>query len=377
MEKKKLNKKDFRFRKLENQTLVKAPGKINGIDFNIRFLKNCEVYLCDHIATIYVDDCENCKFYIGPIHQSIFVRDCKNIEVSVAAAQVRISNSSDVVLYSFSQSDPTLENVQNLSVAPYNFGYPGIGEHFKLAGLDVEHDRWNQVADFTKNTDDSNWKVLDPSSWPGIKTKEFESETLPSTLPTLLPKAYGGELDVDIYQKIDRDDNQIGGIQEFAIGTNEEDAFKSIQVNQSEPQKANESNFLGETGLLGANSNQDALSAQLSNTVDLGGLNGGQSQGVDAKNMDAIRLKIQEESNQKMERRQQAIEYLNSFMQNWKTSLQKKNQLAEDLKENNDNIEDSWTFIKENIGEKASDYFGEKDVSVMRNSIIRKSDDKV
>lgn len=74
---KKLNKADYRFKNLSDQTLEKQPGQINGIDFLLSKLDNCTVYLCDYIAAIYVDDCTNCKIYTGPIKASIFVRDCK------------------------------------------------------------------------------------------------------------------------------------------------------------------------------------------------------------------------------------------------------------------------------------------------------------
>jgi len=48
--KKKLNKKDFIFDSKSNETLIKNPGQINGIDFVISNLNNCEVYLMDRIA---------------------------------------------------------------------------------------------------------------------------------------------------------------------------------------------------------------------------------------------------------------------------------------------------------------------------------------
>ena len=39
--KKKLNKQDFIFKNKSDETLVKVPGEINGIDFCIKNLKNC------------------------------------------------------------------------------------------------------------------------------------------------------------------------------------------------------------------------------------------------------------------------------------------------------------------------------------------------
>lgn len=52
MTKKNLNKQDYIFQDQTDQILIKTPGKINGIDFYISNLINCEVYLCDHIAQV-------------------------------------------------------------------------------------------------------------------------------------------------------------------------------------------------------------------------------------------------------------------------------------------------------------------------------------
>ena len=48
--KKKLNKADFQFKSIKDQTLIKRPGDINGIDFQIKDLENCVVIILDYTA---------------------------------------------------------------------------------------------------------------------------------------------------------------------------------------------------------------------------------------------------------------------------------------------------------------------------------------
>lgn len=49
--KKKLNREDFRFiEKTGEHELIKKPGQINGLDFQIRDLTDCTVYILDHTA---------------------------------------------------------------------------------------------------------------------------------------------------------------------------------------------------------------------------------------------------------------------------------------------------------------------------------------
>ena len=77
------------FKDKEGEVLTKNPGAIDGIQFAIKDLKDCEVYLMDHMAQITIDRCTGCKFYIGPVKASIFVRDCSDCTVTVACQQFR------------------------------------------------------------------------------------------------------------------------------------------------------------------------------------------------------------------------------------------------------------------------------------------------
>lgn len=63
--------------------MIKRPGDIDGLQFMIKDLENCSVFLLDHTAQITVDRCKNTKFYIGPIKASIFFRDCSDCEITV------------------------------------------------------------------------------------------------------------------------------------------------------------------------------------------------------------------------------------------------------------------------------------------------------
>ena len=112
------------FKDKEGEVLTKNPGAIDGIQFAIKDLKDCEVYLMDHMAQITIDRCTGCKFYIGPVKASIFVRDCSDCTVTVACQQFRCRDLNNSKIYLFCQNDPVIESSTNLSFGPYNFGYP-------------------------------------------------------------------------------------------------------------------------------------------------------------------------------------------------------------------------------------------------------------
>ena len=50
--KKKLNRADYMFKDRVGETLMKKPGDINGIEFAINNLENCEVSILDHTAQV-------------------------------------------------------------------------------------------------------------------------------------------------------------------------------------------------------------------------------------------------------------------------------------------------------------------------------------
>lgn len=51
-QKKKLNKEDFRFKDRTGEELMKKPGDIDGIDFQIFNLVDCTVYILDITAQV-------------------------------------------------------------------------------------------------------------------------------------------------------------------------------------------------------------------------------------------------------------------------------------------------------------------------------------
>lgn len=50
--KKKLNRADYMFSEKTGETLVKNPGEIDGLEFAIRHLNGCKVYIYDTTAQV-------------------------------------------------------------------------------------------------------------------------------------------------------------------------------------------------------------------------------------------------------------------------------------------------------------------------------------
>jgi len=195
---KKLNRKDFIFGDQANAELIKLPGQINNNSFLCRNLVDCEVYLCDKIGTIYLDDCVGCRFYLGPVSTSIFMRSCSDCQVSVAAQQVRISDSKKITALLFSQTQTTLENVTDLVIGPYNFAYSGIDEHFDGQSFALTNNMAFKVMDFTPSNE--SWRLMRSEEFPGSHKKDLPEIEREAVNPVPIPVYYGGDLEYDIFK---------------------------------------------------------------------------------------------------------------------------------------------------------------------------------
>lgn len=62
-----LDPKDFIFKSRSNELLIKNSLQINGEQFLLEECNECEIYLLDHIGSMYIDYCKDCKIITGPV----------------------------------------------------------------------------------------------------------------------------------------------------------------------------------------------------------------------------------------------------------------------------------------------------------------------
>ena len=227
--KQKFNKADFMFKGLKGETLIKKPGDVNGMDFMIKDLEDCTVYILDHLACIQMDRCTNCKFYIGPIKGSIFVRNSKNCTISVACSQFRCRDLFDSKVYLYCGNEPVIESSASLTFAPYNFKYPGLVKQADAAGLHKEVNKWDLIFDFTKQeSGELNYQIMEPKEWK-MEEKEVEGVDERPEVAFPYPVRYGGTIP---------DDADFRGedtkMQTFDIKTSAKDAQKQVEKKEIE-----------------------------------------------------------------------------------------------------------------------------------------------
>ncbi|KAH8053620.1 hypothetical protein JL722_9466 [Aureococcus anophagefferens] len=144
----------FRVSKHTAGEVVRKPGSVDGKDLVVEDCKDCAVKILD-----------------------VFVRDCKNCTtVSLACQQLRTRDCADTTFYLYAATEPIVESSQNLSFAPFNVAYDGLGAQFEKAGFDPAANLWYAVHDFSSPDaqDESHWVEQPPERFVALAVEVEE-----------------------------------------------------------------------------------------------------------------------------------------------------------------------------------------------------------
>jgi protein XRP2 len=74
-------------------------------------------------------------FYVG----SVFIRDCTDCTIVVASQQLRLKNCHRMKMVVSCQSQPVIENSNDICFSSYRWFYPGLRDQFYKVGLYCLH----------------------------------------------------------------------------------------------------------------------------------------------------------------------------------------------------------------------------------------------
>lgn len=142
------------------EVIMRKPGSIRGEGITLEKLEDCEVYICDRTAQVFVDFCKRSLILLGPCESSVFVRDCEDCTFWVAAQQLRTNNCRRCGFYLYARTEPIIETSEELSFAPWAARYPSCTSQFGQAGFDLKKNLWNGIFDFSGKADRSHWRII-------------------------------------------------------------------------------------------------------------------------------------------------------------------------------------------------------------------------
>ncbi|XP_073684835.1 tubulin-specific chaperone C [Garra rufa] len=151
------------FSNADNQVLIKQAEEIQQGDVLLTHLTNCKVRLYGCPSTLHIKNIRNCEILCGPVSSSVFVDQCTDSTLVFPCQQLRTHNTTATQIYLHVTSRAIIEDCNGVRFAPFTWTYPGIHDHFKIAGLDPNRNNWTDVDDFNwlaAGTHSPNWTVI-------------------------------------------------------------------------------------------------------------------------------------------------------------------------------------------------------------------------
>ena len=119
----------------------------NSESLALKNLKDCSVYILDHSSEVEATGCTNCELFIGPVDGPALFADCAGCTVAVAAQQFQARRCADTTFSLFCGTAPSVSGCADLTFTCWSGAYPGLGAHFRAAGLDPAANAWDKVHD--------------------------------------------------------------------------------------------------------------------------------------------------------------------------------------------------------------------------------------
>lgn len=151
------------FEDLRNEGLLSSDGSFTGQDVSFRGLEGCRFVLLDQVGAVHCHGLIGCEIIIGVVSSSILLYDCQKCSVTVAAKQVRLHNSQEMLLHVHALSGPVIEHSKQIWFSPFDLSYPAHATHWSAAGFPLERSSaWAEVQDFNwhKRQASPNWSIV-------------------------------------------------------------------------------------------------------------------------------------------------------------------------------------------------------------------------
>lgn len=156
MDKRELFNKYFTITDRTGEVIQKYPGEVNGNDFKISNLSECQVHLLDVTDRLLIDNVTRSTLFIGPCKETVILRNVTDSKIVLACKEIRVSNCETLRINVFTQQNIILEESKNIILGKFNGGYSGLTSQFLSANLSVEKQERNdfRVTDFSKDAEE-------------------------------------------------------------------------------------------------------------------------------------------------------------------------------------------------------------------------------
>lgn len=115
---------------VKDQTLQNKDVRIIGCE-------DSYIYIDTNVQYLQISNCTNCTMMVAAVNKALTLDKCEHTQVSVASNYVRVGNSVDCIVNSYTQVCPPViyGDTRNLTMAPHNTSYFEIMNHLRAADI--------------------------------------------------------------------------------------------------------------------------------------------------------------------------------------------------------------------------------------------------
>lgn len=160
IKKKKYDPDDYRFKDERESFRVKKVDSIKEQQYDIDNCHNCEYYIFDITANLYIDDCSHCTIFVAPCESSIFVRNCKHMNIVAVTGQFRTYECHDCSFSLYCKSQPVIESSSNLRFTSFHAPvYPQLPQQLAKKRFHPWNNHWSEIHNFTKKPGETHFTL--------------------------------------------------------------------------------------------------------------------------------------------------------------------------------------------------------------------------
>jgi len=167
-----------------------------GINEKIVKIAQCEdsyIYINSNLLHLKISNCINCTIVVAAVNKITSIDKCENCHICVATNLIRISNSIDSSVYSYSVSEPILfGDNKGVILGPHNVYFDDLSKHIKNSKIAVTTGGCSYfTSPFNMNffSEEDAYQIMQPKDF-SILVTPFATTGTNQNYMSLTPKNY-------------------------------------------------------------------------------------------------------------------------------------------------------------------------------------------
>ncbi len=154
-----------------------------------------EIFIESSVKSLYIVGCGNCNIYVASCERIAFVDKCEKLSLTIASNLLRICNTLDSTIYSYSPSPIILTgDNRSLILGPNNSNSKELKAHLKAGCLTINNENMYQFKNVIYKSETKSFDIMKPSEFDALvlpnKPEEVKPDNKNTNIYLLAPEEY-------------------------------------------------------------------------------------------------------------------------------------------------------------------------------------------